>query len=138
MADTTSFRGPRKQAPPLFASDQTSARPPLTLAWTVRIFWPEFFNRARHFKRGKGVPVIHLLVPIVAHRRLIESCEWKSLEHKILSNGVIETDSAGQRRVRLLCDDGRCEKILTFVRRTHPQLESSIDKVVVSNRTGPY
>jgi hypothetical protein len=86
------------------------------------------------------VPVIHLLVPVAAHRRLLESCERKSEDYKILTNGVIETDPGpgGGRRVRLLCDDGRCEKILSFVRRVQPQLERSIDKVVVSNRTGPY
>ncbi len=63
------------------------------------------------------MPVIHLLLPIAAHRRLIGSCDCRSPEHKILSNGIIETDSAGQKRVRLLCDDGRCEKILSYVRQ---------------------
>ena len=98
---------------------------------------PEIYNRAT-YNKGEDVPVIHLLVRIVAHLLLLESCDRTSEDYKILTNGVIESDAAGGRRVRLLCDDGRCEQILYFVRRTQPQLERSIDKVVVSNRSAPY
>ena len=81
---------------------------------------------------------IHLLVPITAYQRLMADCNPASAEYKLLTNGVIEIDTAGARRVRILCDDARCEQIFTFVRRARPELAHVIDRVVFASNASPH
>ena len=74
--------------------------------------------------------IIHVLRPIVAHRRLMAACGSRGTVRERLVNGIIEEDSAGHQRVRIFCDNGQADQIFEFIGQTHPELATFINRQV--------
>jgi hypothetical protein len=77
---------------------------------------------------------IHLLVPLIIHRRLVAACDPQAPVHEHLVNGIIEKDSRGHERVRIFCDEVRAEAIFQFVLQTDRDLVRHIDQEFFSDK----